>query len=59
MGQENVNNLLTTMNIKPISNNMWTLRMKECGNAFKNVCDRSVKDAVDKELTQANEGGIK
>ena len=49
IGQETLNNLLSTLNIHLVSNGMWVRRLSEVGSGFMQVAERSVSDALQKE----------
>ena len=54
IGQEPLNNILATLNIHPISNDLWTRRLSEVSPGFTRVAKQSVAAALqqEKEIAQ-------
>ena len=54
-GQTQLNNLLTTINVPPISNVLFKRREREIGNAVENVTKKSCRQVVEQEKKKADE----
>lgn len=49
IGVEQLNNLLTALNIHPISNTLWSSRLEETAPALEAIVQESVTSALQEE----------
>ena len=55
IGQTQLNNLFTTLNVPPMSNVLFKRREREIGNAVENVVKKSCKQILEQEKKKAEE----